>query len=100
MSISSRPLLQFENSFARDLAGLSVPWRAAPAPAPELIALNEGLADELGVDLATLRSPDGVAMLVGNTQAEGASPVAQAYAGHQFGFFVASTRRRSRAAAR
>ena len=86
MSISTRPLLQFENSFARDLAGLSVPWRAAPAPAPELIALNEGLADELGVDLATLRSPDGVAVLVGDAEVEGASPVAQAYAGHQFGF--------------
>ncbi len=79
-------MLQFENSFARDLAGLSVPWRAAPAPAPQLIALNEGLADELGVDPATLRSPDGVAVLVGDAEVEGASPVAQAYAGHQFGF--------------
>jgi len=79
-------LLQFENSFARELAGLSVPWRAAPAPAPQLIALNEGLADELGVDPATLRSPDGVAVLVGDAEVEGGFPVAQAYAGHQFGF--------------
>jgi uncharacterized protein YdiU (UPF0061 family) len=86
VSVSTRPLLQFENSFARDLAGLSVPWRAAPAPAPQLIALNEGLAVELGVDPATLRSPDGVAVLVGDAEVEGASPVAQAYAGHQFGF--------------
>jgi len=83
---STRPLLQFENSFARDLAGLSVPWRPSPVPAPQLIALNEGLADELGVDPGTLRSPDGVAVLVGDAEVEGASPVAQAYAGHQFGF--------------
>jgi len=63
-----------------------VPWRAAPAPAPQLIALNEGLADELGVDPATLRSPEGVAMLLGDAELEGGFPVAQAYAGHQFGF--------------
>ena len=86
MRTSTRPLLQFENSFARDLAGLSVPWRPSPVPAPQLIALNEGLADELGVDPGTLRSPDGVAVLVGDAEIEGASPVAQAYAGHQFGF--------------
>ena len=86
VSLSTRPLLQFESSFARELAGLCVPWSAAPAPAPQLIALNEGLAHELGVDPATLRSPDGVAVLVGDAELEGGLPVAQAYAGHQFGF--------------
>jgi uncharacterized protein YdiU (UPF0061 family) len=52
---------------------------------PELLVLNEELATELGVDAAALRTPEGVAVLVGNTTPDGATPVAQAYAGHQFG---------------
>ena len=47
--------------------------------------LNEELAAELGVDPAALREPAGVALLVGNGLPDGATPVAQAYAGHQFG---------------
>jgi uncharacterized protein YdiU (UPF0061 family) len=87
VSVAVRPLFEFDNSFVRDLRGLYEPWRAAPAPAPRLLVLNEELAAELGVDADALRAPDGVAVLVGNTTSDGASPVAQAYAGHQFGGF-------------
>ncbi len=80
-------MFEFDNSFVRDLSGLYEPWQAAPAPAPRLLVLNEELAAELGVDAASLRAPDGVALLVGNTTSRGAAPVAQAYAGHQFGGF-------------
>jgi uncharacterized protein YdiU (UPF0061 family) len=79
----TRTLFPLENSFARELPGLSVPWTAAPAPAPELLVLNDALAAELGLD--GLREPAGVALLLGHGLPEGASPVAQAYAGHQFG---------------
>ena len=85
MSVAAPPLFQFESSFARDLVGLYEPWQAARVPAPQLVALNEGLAEELGVDVDALRSPEGVAVLVGDASAPGASPLAQAYAGHQFG---------------
>ncbi len=88
MSVAARPLFAFDNSYVRDLSGLYEPWQAAPAPAPRLLALNEDLATELGVDAEALRAPDGVAVLVGNVTPEGASPVAQAYAGHQFGGFA------------
>src|SRR5690606_7300915 len=47
--------------------------------------LNEDLAEELGFAPDVLRSDDGVAMLSGNAVPEGTTPVAQAYAGHQFG---------------
>src|SRR5918994_1437052 len=47
------------------LAGLYEPWRAAPVPAPRLLALNEELAAELGIDPDALRAPDGVAVLAG-----------------------------------
>ena len=87
MSVAARPLFAFESSYVRELAGLYEPWQAAPAPAPELLVLNEELAGELGVDAAALRGPEGFAVLVGHPTPEGASPVAQAYAGHQFGGF-------------
>jgi uncharacterized protein YdiU (UPF0061 family) len=77
--------LVFDDSYARELDGLSIAWQAAPASAPRLLALNDALAAELGVDPAALREPDGVALLAGNAVPDGATPVAQAYAGHQFG---------------
>ncbi|MDQ3988871.1 MAG: YdiU family protein [Actinomycetota bacterium] len=88
MSVAARLLFTFDNSYVRDLVGLYEPWQGAPAPTPELLVLNEELAAELGVDADALRTPDGVAVLAGATAPDGASPVAQAYAGHQFGGFV------------
>jgi uncharacterized protein YdiU (UPF0061 family) len=85
MSVAARPLFAFDNSFVRELEGLYEPWQASPAPAPQLLALNEELAAELGAGAGALNSPEGVAVLAGNAVPEGASPVAQAYAGHQFG---------------
>ena len=87
MSLASQVLLEFDDTYARDLPELSVSWAAAPAPASELLVLNEDLAVELGVDPAELSAPAGVGLLVGQVP-EGVSPVAQAYAGHQFGGYV------------
>ena len=75
----------FDNSFVRDLDGLFVPWQAAHASAPELLALDAALATELGATADELRSPGGISVLVGNVAPAGAEPVAMAYAGHQFG---------------
>ena len=77
----------FDNSFARALTGLYEPWHAATAPEPRLLIGNDALARELGIETGALRSPDAVAVLVGNTTPFGAMPIAQAYAGHQFGGF-------------
>ena len=79
-------VFRFEDSYARAVPGLSVPWTAAEAPAPELLVLNEELAADLGVDPAVLREPPGVALLAGRPP-EGVTTVAQAYAGHQFGMY-------------
>ncbi|MGH2839666.1 MAG: protein adenylyltransferase SelO [Solirubrobacteraceae bacterium] len=87
MSVAAPPLFAFDNSYVRELEGLYEPWRATSVPAPRLLALNEELATELGGDPDALRASDGVALLVGNALPDGASPVAQAYAGHQFGGF-------------
>ncbi|MEO9322904.1 protein adenylyltransferase SelO [Nocardioides sp. C4-1] len=71
--------------FADELPELALERPAAEAPAPRLLALNQPLAAELGLDAAWLRTDEGVRFLVGNAVPVGARPVAQAYAGHQFG---------------
>lgn len=74
-----------DNTFVRDLGWLGARVDPVPVRAPELLALDDDLAVELGLDPGALRSPDGVAVLAGNAVAEGSEPIAQAYAGHQFG---------------
>ena len=59
-----------------------------PVAAPALVAFNEALAAELGVDASDLDAADLAAICAGNKLPEGASPLAMAYAGHQFGSFV------------
>lgn len=59
-----------------------------PVPKPQLIILNKDLAESLGFDTAGLESKDGVDILAGNRLPEGSIPLAQAYAGHQFGYFT------------
>ncbi len=80
-------LFAFDNSYARELEGYYVPWQPAAVPAPRLIRWNDRLAGELGLDSAAFVAPEGVAVLAGNALPAGATPIAQAYAGHQFGQF-------------
>jgi uncharacterized protein YdiU (UPF0061 family) len=87
MSVATRSLFAFDDSFVRELEGLYVPWRAAAFGERRLLALNEELAGELGVDPDALRAGDGVDVLCGHVVPDGAVPVAQAYAGHQFGVY-------------
>jgi len=82
------PSVSLGDRFATELPELSVRWQARKAPDPRLLLLNEPLSAELGLDPAWLRSPDGHRFLVGELVPDGATPVAQGYAGHQFGGFV------------
>jgi len=77
----------FDHTYARDLPGASVAWRPAAVPSPRLLFLNEPLAHELGLDVAALRAADAAAIFAGNAPPTDAQPIAQAYAGHQFGGF-------------
>ena len=62
----------------------------APTPVrePRLVAFNRPLAEELGLDAGALNTPEGAAIFAGNALPPGARPLAQAYAGHQFGGFT------------
>ncbi len=86
-SMTSTATFRFDNSFARDLPGFYEPWPPAVVPAPRLLYFNDALATELGLDLALLDDGAKAALFVGNTLPAGAQPLAQAYAGHQFGGF-------------
>lgn len=66
---------------------MGIHWKAEEVPDPRLLILNEPLAAELGLEPEFLRSAQGVRLLIGNALPDGATPVAQAYSGHQFGWF-------------
>jgi uncharacterized protein YdiU (UPF0061 family) len=78
----------FDNSFARELEGFYVPWKAAQVAQPSLVKFNRELAEELRLDVDAIDSGEAARIFAGNEVPEGAAPLAQAYAGHQFGNFV------------
>jgi serine/tyrosine/threonine adenylyltransferase len=80
--------IPFDNSYARLPDRFYTRLAPTPVAKPALVAVNEALARDLGLDPAALASDDGVAVLAGNRVPEGADPLAQAYAGHQFGGWV------------
>jgi serine/tyrosine/threonine adenylyltransferase len=79
---------QFENSYARLPEVLFVPAKPSLVRAPRLSILNQRLAEELGLNLGRV-SPEAIAALfAGQDLPSGSRPIAQAYAGHQFGSFT------------
>lgn len=81
------PTFPFDNSFAREMGGFYVPWEGDKVPAPKVLRLNKSLAAELKLDAKALETDAGAAYLTGAEAPQGASPLAMAYAGHQFGGF-------------
>jgi uncharacterized protein YdiU (UPF0061 family) len=88
MSVAPDTTVALQDRFFRELPELAVRWQAETFPELRLLVLNEQLAEQLGLDATWLRSSDGLRLLSGNLVPSGAAPVAQAYAGHQFGGFV------------
>jgi uncharacterized protein YdiU (UPF0061 family) len=88
MSAAAPLTVTFERRFATELAEMAIPWKAEEVQDPRLLVLNEPLAAELGFDPDFLGSADGLPLLIGNEVPDGATPVAQAYSGHQFGWFA------------
>ena len=78
----------FDNSYARLPQAFHVRLNPVPVREPKLVLFNEALAQYLGLNPDVLKGDEGVAVFSGNRIPEGAEPLAQAYAGHQFGFFT------------
>jgi uncharacterized protein YdiU (UPF0061 family) len=93
MTPKSRKILpeagwKFDNSYARLPEAFHVRLDPVPVRSPKLVVLNAALARFLGLNPDALNGEEGAAVFSGNRIPEGAEPLAQAYAGHQFGFFT------------
>ncbi|MPW25504.1 YdiU family protein [Alkalibaculum sp. M08DMB] len=76
-----------DNSYARLPEVFFTRLDPTPVLSPKLVILNDPLAESLGLNAHELQSDDGVAVFAGNKILKGSLPLAQAYAGHQFGHF-------------
>ena len=79
---------QLQNSYASLPALFHRATLPTPVREPRLVLFNPLLARTLGLDPAPASQPDSAALFTGNRLPEGAKPLAQAYAGHQFGHFT------------
>lgn len=79
--------IHFDNTYARDLQGFYEPCQPEPARSPELLFFNRGLAEELKLGLDGQNADELKSIFSGNDLPAGAQPIAQAYSGHQFGYF-------------
>lgn len=77
-----------DNSYANLPEIFYTKQNATPVSSPEMVIFNQSLAKELGLNAKELQSDTGVEIFAGNKIPEGAIPLAQAYAGHQFGYFT------------
>jgi uncharacterized protein YdiU (UPF0061 family) len=78
--------ISFDNSYARLPPRFYARLDPVPVKAPRLIRFNHALAAELGIAPGATDEELALAFS-GNRLPEGAEPLAQAYAGHQFGGF-------------
>lgn len=78
----------FDNSYARLPEILYTRLNPVPVQEPNLAIFNHALAELLGLNRQTLDGSEGALLFAGNQIPEGADPIAQAYAGHQFGYFT------------
>ncbi|MFF2175105.1 YdiU family protein [Lysinibacillus sp. NPDC058147] len=77
----------FDNSYTRLPSIFYSSINLNPVRSPKLIMLNESVANALGLNVDALQSVEAVAIFAGNNNPTGGMPIAQAYAGHQFGHF-------------
>ena len=78
----------FNNTYVDLPESLYSMQNPVPVKSPELVIYNKDLGQSLGLNNHLLEGNDGTAIFAGNTIPYGAFPIAQAYAGHQFGYFT------------
>lgn len=80
--------IKLENTYAKLPSRLFTAQYPEKVKEPKIVALNKTLAKNLGIDVSFLESEEGANFLSGNKILDGTIPIAQAYAGHQFGYFT------------
>ena len=81
----SATAVTFENSYTQTLPELAVTWNSDVAPSPKALIVNEAVAHSFNLDPQFLKTEAGVHFLLGNELVDSCTPMALAYAGHQFG---------------
>jgi serine/tyrosine/threonine adenylyltransferase len=79
---------QFDNSYSRLPEVFFVPAKPAQFRAPKVSILNHRLAEELGLNLQSLSEQSTARLFTGQDLPAGSQPIAQSYAGHQYGGFT------------
>ena len=79
---------RFDNTYSRLPAAFFERVAPTPVRAPALVLWNTALAQRLGLGAAVFEGAPGASLFAGNVLPPGAEPIAQAYAGHQFGHFT------------
>ncbi len=83
-------MFNFDNTFVELPERLYARVQPRRPTKPRAVIRNHGLAQELGIDVDAFSGPNGIEALSGDRIPEGAAPLAMAYGGHQFGFWVPS----------
>ena len=78
----------FDNTYSKLSNTFKEVIKPTPVNDPELVILNEQLAKDLNLDFSKQDNKKLAEIFSGNFLPEGTTPVAQAYAGHQFGHFT------------
>jgi protein adenylyltransferase len=79
---------RFDNSYVRLPESLYAQLNPVPVRMPRLVMLNHALAESLGLNSSALSETEAAFLFSGNVLPDAAEPIAQAYAGHQFGNFT------------
>ena len=78
----------FDNTYSKLSNTFKEDIKPTPVHDPELVILNKELAKDLNLDFSKIDNKDLAKLFSGNSLPENANPIAQAYAGHQFGHFT------------
>ena len=78
----------FDNTYSKLSKTFIEDIKPTPVHDPELVILNEQLANELNLDFSKTKEKDLSLLFSGNSLPNGSATIAQAYAGHQFGHFT------------
>jgi len=88
MQNSRKTPICFNNSFVKLGEKFYAKLNPTPVEQPQIVKLNDGLSNKLGIDLEMLELEDWASIFSGNRILPGSEPLAMVYAGHQFGHLV------------
>ena len=78
----------FDNTYSKLSSTFKEDIKPTPVHDPELVILNEKLAEDLKLDFSKINKKELAKLFSGNSLPNGSNTIAQAYAGHQFGHFT------------